>query len=155
MYSEERYVKVRRAVMVEGKSERETARFFGVYRPTVKKKGGAVFISVSDRGEVEAQMPCRRGHGDRPDHRHLPPVPAVPADHRGASDQRPRPPDGRVEEQSGLVDPNEVGAVRRDFFCTAGYSSASHRVMATGFRCFARRTGFWGEYRRFDSHSRR
>ena len=39
MYSEERYVKVRRAVMVEGKSERVTARFFGVYRPTVKKKG--------------------------------------------------------------------------------------------------------------------
>ena len=34
MYSEELYVKVRRAVMVEGKSERETARFFGVYRPT-------------------------------------------------------------------------------------------------------------------------
>ena len=37
MYSVELYVKIRRAVMVEGKSERETARFFGVHRQTVKK----------------------------------------------------------------------------------------------------------------------
>ncbi len=37
MYSVELYVKVRRAVMVEGKSEREVARFFGVHRQTVKK----------------------------------------------------------------------------------------------------------------------
>lgn len=37
MYSVELYVKIRRAVMVEGKSERETARFFGVHRATVKK----------------------------------------------------------------------------------------------------------------------
>ena len=37
MYSVELYVKIRRAVLVEGKSERETARFFGVHRQTVKK----------------------------------------------------------------------------------------------------------------------
>jgi transposase len=37
MYSVELYVKIRRAVMVEGKSEREVARFFGVHRKTVKK----------------------------------------------------------------------------------------------------------------------
>ena len=33
----ELYVKIRRAVMVEGKSEREVARYFGVHRQTVKK----------------------------------------------------------------------------------------------------------------------
>ena len=37
MYSVELYVKVRRAVMVEGRSEREVARFFGIHRQTVKK----------------------------------------------------------------------------------------------------------------------
>lgn len=37
MYSVELYVKIRRAVMVEGKSEHEVARFFGVHRKTVKK----------------------------------------------------------------------------------------------------------------------
>ena len=37
MYSVELYVKIRRAVMVEGKSEREVARLFGIHRKTVKK----------------------------------------------------------------------------------------------------------------------
>ena len=37
MYSVELYVKIRRAVMVDGKSERETARLFGIHRKTVKK----------------------------------------------------------------------------------------------------------------------
>ena len=37
MYSVELYVKVRRSVMVEGKSEREVARLFGIHRKTVKK----------------------------------------------------------------------------------------------------------------------
>jgi transposase len=37
MYSVELYAKVRRAVMVEGKSEREVARLFGIHRATVKK----------------------------------------------------------------------------------------------------------------------
>ena len=37
MYSVELYVKVRRAVMVEGKSERAVACFFGIHRKTVKK----------------------------------------------------------------------------------------------------------------------
>ena len=37
MYSVELYVKIRRAVMVEGKSEREVARYFGIHRNTVKK----------------------------------------------------------------------------------------------------------------------
>ncbi len=37
MYSVELYVKIRRAVMVEGKSEREVAHFFGIHRKTVKK----------------------------------------------------------------------------------------------------------------------
>ena len=37
MYSVELYVKIRRAVMVEGRSEREVARYFGVHRQTVKK----------------------------------------------------------------------------------------------------------------------
>lgn len=37
MYSVELYVKIRRAVIVEGKSEREVARYFGVHRQTVKK----------------------------------------------------------------------------------------------------------------------
>lgn len=37
MYSVELYAKVRRAVMVEGKSEREVARLFGIHRNTVKK----------------------------------------------------------------------------------------------------------------------
>lgn len=33
----ELYVKIRRAVMVEGRSEREVAQYFGVHRKTVKK----------------------------------------------------------------------------------------------------------------------
>jgi len=33
----ELYVKIRRAVMVEGRSEREVSRYFGVHRKTVKK----------------------------------------------------------------------------------------------------------------------
>ena len=37
MYSVELYVKVRRSVMVEGKSEREDARLLGIHRKTVKK----------------------------------------------------------------------------------------------------------------------
>lgn len=37
MYSVELYVKVRRAVMVDKRSERETARLFGIHRKTVKK----------------------------------------------------------------------------------------------------------------------
>ncbi len=37
MYSVELYVKIRRAVMVEGRSEREVARYFGIHRKTVKK----------------------------------------------------------------------------------------------------------------------
>ncbi len=37
MYSVELYAKVRRAVMVEGKSEREVARLFGLHRGTVRK----------------------------------------------------------------------------------------------------------------------
>ena len=37
MYSVELYVKIRRAVMVEGRSEREVARYFGIHRNTVKK----------------------------------------------------------------------------------------------------------------------
>ena len=37
MYSVELYVKIRRAVIVEGKSEREVARYFGVHRQTVRK----------------------------------------------------------------------------------------------------------------------
>jgi len=37
MYTVELYVKIRRAVMVERKSEREVARYFGVHRKTVKK----------------------------------------------------------------------------------------------------------------------
>lgn len=37
MYSVQLSVKVRRAVIVEGKSEREVARFFGIHRKTVKK----------------------------------------------------------------------------------------------------------------------
>ena len=37
MYPVELYVKVRRAVMVDGKSEREVAREFGIHRKTVKK----------------------------------------------------------------------------------------------------------------------
>lgn len=32
MYTVELYVKVRRAVMVEGKNEREVARFYGIHR---------------------------------------------------------------------------------------------------------------------------
>ncbi len=39
MYSVEPYVKIRRAVMVEGRSEREVARYFGIHRNTVKKRG--------------------------------------------------------------------------------------------------------------------
>ena len=37
MYTVELYAKVRRAVMVDGKSEREVARFFGLHRQSVKK----------------------------------------------------------------------------------------------------------------------
>ena len=37
MYSVELYVKIRRAVMVDGRHEREVARFYGVHRATVKK----------------------------------------------------------------------------------------------------------------------
>ena len=37
MYIVELYVKIRRAVMVEGRSEREVARYFGIHRKTVKK----------------------------------------------------------------------------------------------------------------------
>lgn len=37
MYTAELYVKVRRAVMVEGKSECEVARLYGIYRQSVKK----------------------------------------------------------------------------------------------------------------------
>ncbi|MFI4941449.1 MAG: IS21 family transposase, partial [Burkholderiales bacterium] len=37
MYSVELYVKVRRAVMIDKHSERETARLFGIHRKTVKK----------------------------------------------------------------------------------------------------------------------
>lgn len=37
MYSVGLYVKIRRAVMVGGRSEREVARYFGVCRQTVKK----------------------------------------------------------------------------------------------------------------------
>ena len=37
MYSVELYVKIRRAVMVEGRSEREVARYFGIHRKTVRK----------------------------------------------------------------------------------------------------------------------
>jgi transposase len=37
MYTVELYVKIRRAVMVEGRSEREVAQYFGVHRKTVKK----------------------------------------------------------------------------------------------------------------------
>ena len=37
MYTVELYVKIRRAVMVEGRSEREVARYFGIHRKTVKK----------------------------------------------------------------------------------------------------------------------
>ena len=37
MYTVELYVKIRRVVMVEGKSEREAARYFGAHRLTVKK----------------------------------------------------------------------------------------------------------------------
>jgi hypothetical protein len=37
MYSVELYIKIRRAVMVEGRSEREVARYFGIHRKTVKK----------------------------------------------------------------------------------------------------------------------
>ena len=33
----ELYVKIRRAVMVDGKSEREVARLFGIHRKSVKK----------------------------------------------------------------------------------------------------------------------
>lgn len=35
----ELYVKVRRAVIVEGKREREVARFYGIHRQSVKKMG--------------------------------------------------------------------------------------------------------------------
>ncbi len=37
MYSVELYIKIRRAVMVKGRSEREVARYFGIHRKTVKK----------------------------------------------------------------------------------------------------------------------
>jgi len=37
MYSVELYVRVRRAVMVEGRSSREVSRLFGIHRSTVKK----------------------------------------------------------------------------------------------------------------------
>ena len=37
MYSVKLYVKVRRAVMIDKRSERETARLFGIHRKTVKK----------------------------------------------------------------------------------------------------------------------
>lgn len=37
MYLVELYIKIRRAVMVEGRSEREVARHFGIHRKTVKK----------------------------------------------------------------------------------------------------------------------
>lgn len=37
MFPVDLYVKVRRAVMVENKSEREVARYFGIHRKTVKK----------------------------------------------------------------------------------------------------------------------
>ncbi len=37
MYSVELYVKIRRAVMIEGRSEREVARYFGIHRKTVNK----------------------------------------------------------------------------------------------------------------------
>jgi hypothetical protein len=37
MYSVELYAKIRRAVMVESKSEREVARLFGLHRNTIKK----------------------------------------------------------------------------------------------------------------------
>jgi DNA-directed RNA polymerase specialized sigma24 family protein len=49
----------------------------------------------------------------------------------------------------------EVGLLGRDFFWTAGYSSLSHRSMAAGLRCLARRAGFCGVCRRFVSHSRK
>ena len=37
MYTVELYVKIRRVVMVEGRSEREVAHYFGIHRKTVKK----------------------------------------------------------------------------------------------------------------------
>jgi hypothetical protein len=37
MYSVELYVKIRRVVMVEGRSEREVAHYFGIHRKIVKK----------------------------------------------------------------------------------------------------------------------
>ncbi|SDW69862.1 hypothetical protein SAMN05216333_11116 [Nitrosomonas oligotropha] len=37
MYTVEHYVKIRRAVMVEGRSEREVVRYFGIHCKTVNK----------------------------------------------------------------------------------------------------------------------
>lgn len=37
MYTVEHYIKIRRAVMVEGGSEREVSRYFGIHRKIVKK----------------------------------------------------------------------------------------------------------------------
>lgn len=37
MFPVDLYVKVRRAVMVENKSEREASRYFGIHRNTVRK----------------------------------------------------------------------------------------------------------------------
>lgn len=56
MYTVELYIKIRRAVMVEGKSEREVARYFGIHRKTVKKMCQYATPLVTDAREKPSPL---------------------------------------------------------------------------------------------------
>lgn len=96
-------------------------------------------------GEVEAESLRGGRDADAADDGDLVPVSAVGVEDRGLADDRPSPPDDRVEEQAGFVDQNEVSPGVPRFFWMCGQSLATQPAMAASLRWRGRRVGRWGE----------
>lgn len=64
-------------------------------------------------------------------------------DERGLAPGRPGLPEGRNQQESRLVDENEVGTQPRSVFFRRGQSLRFQRSIASSSRSRARRSGFW------------
>ncbi len=102
-------------------------------------------LDLPDVGQVqvveEAQALATRADGDAGDDRDLVAPIAMAVDRRLTA-RRPGAQDGGDQEESRLVDEDEVGTQPRSFFFIRGHSRRFQRSIATSSRSMARRSGF-------------
>ena len=94
------------------------------------------------QGVVQAETSATRAHRDRGDDRDaIAPLPVV--EQRRVAPQRPGLAHTRDQEETRLIDEDEVSTQPRGFFLMRGHSCFFQCSIASSLRSRARRSGFW------------